>query len=61
MRSKNVIRQEKIIIDDSDDDPTFSAEDTDQDSSDNRKPDIKKINDSIHVLEVIVVFLFLQI
>ena len=45
MRSKNVIRQEKIIIDDSDDDPTFSAEDTDQDSSDNRKPDIKKIND----------------
>jgi len=45
MRSRNVVRQEKVLIVDSDDDPTFSAEDTDQDSSDDRKPDIRKLND----------------
>jgi len=45
MRSKNVVRQAKEINHESDDDPAFSAEDTDQESSDDQKPDIKKVND----------------
>lgn len=45
MRSKHAIRQEKVIMDESDDDPTFSAEDTDQDSDDDRHKKIKKIID----------------
>ena len=45
MRSKHAIRQEKVIMDESDDDPTFSAEDTDQDSDDDRRKKIKKIID----------------